>query len=57
MPRVTQAESPKGRRIGIVDDDVDNYHSWTYLKTLRNELKDRGYEVAGVTALKAEKGR
>ena len=49
------AETP--RRIGFVDDYLDNYHSKTYLRILREELKDRGFQVNGAFALQAEKGR
>ena len=45
------------RRIGFIDDDPDNFHANVYLRILRNELKQRGYVVAGVTALQAERGR
>jgi hypothetical protein len=40
----------QGGRIGFVDYDVDNFHSNVYLAALRNELKDRGFTVAGCTA-------
>jgi predicted dehydrogenase len=46
-----------GKRIGFVDDDLDNFHSRVYLKILREELKARGFTVAGATALQAEKSR
>lgn len=45
------------RRIGFIDYKLDNFHANIYLKILRNELKDRGYVVAGCTALKAKEGR
>lgn len=44
------------KRIGFVDDDLDNFHANTYLSALRGSLAGRGWEVAGVTALQAEKG-
>lgn len=44
-------------RIGFVDDDLDNFHANTYLAALRGPLEGRGWEVAGATALQAEKGR
>jgi len=50
-----QAGPPK--RIGFVDDDLDNFHSRVYLEALRGPLKERGYVVAGATALQAEKSR
>jgi predicted dehydrogenase len=45
------------RRIGFVDDDLDNFHARVYLEALRGPLKDRGCVVAGATALQAEKSR
>lgn len=45
------------KRIGIVDDNLDNYHARVYLEALRGPLKDRGYVVAGATALQPEKSR
>lgn len=45
-----------GKRIGFVDDELDNFHANTYLDALRGPLSDRGYEVVGATAIQAEKG-
>jgi len=45
------------RRIGFVDDDLDNFHARVYLEAIRGPLKDKGYAVAGATALQREKGR
>lgn len=45
------------RRIGFVDDDLDNFHARVYLEALRGPLKDRGYVVTGASALQAEKSR
>jgi len=53
----TKRATTKPRRIGFVDDNLDNYHSRTYLKHLRDELKGRGFEVTGAFALQAEKSR
>lgn len=44
------------KRIGFVDDYLDNFHANTYLSALRGPLASRGWEVAGATALQAEKG-
>ncbi|MEO0531982.1 MAG: Gfo/Idh/MocA family oxidoreductase, partial [Planctomycetota bacterium] len=44
------------KRIGFIDDDLDNFHANTYLDAIRGPLSERGYEVAGATALQAEKG-
>lgn len=45
------------KRIGFVDDDLDNFHANTYLDALRGPLAARGWEVARATALQADKGR
>ncbi|MFW6060961.1 MAG: Gfo/Idh/MocA family protein [Phycisphaeraceae bacterium] len=44
-------------RIGYVDDDLNNFHADVYLKLLRETLSDRGFEIAGCTALQDEAGR
>ena len=46
-----------GKRIGFVDNSLENFHSNTYLKLLREDLKDRGYTVAGGIGLKADESR
>src|SRR5688572_33488428 len=50
-----QAGPPK--RIGFVDDDLDNFHARVYLEALRGPLKERGFVVTGATALQADKSR
>jgi predicted dehydrogenase len=45
------------KRIGFVDYSLENFHANVYLKAFRNELKDRGYSVAGCTAMQADDGR
>jgi len=50
-----QAGPPK--RIGFVDDALDNYHARVYLEALRGPLKDRGYVVSGATSLEHDKSR
>jgi predicted dehydrogenase len=50
-----QAGPPK--RIGFVDDTLDNYHARVYLEALRGPLKDRGWVVSGATALQHDKSR
>jgi predicted dehydrogenase len=45
------------KRIGFVDDDLDNFHARVYLEALRGPLKDRGWVVSGATALQKEKSR
>lgn len=47
----------KGRRIGFVDDNLENYHSNVFLQALRGPLKERGFVVAGCTGLKSAPGR
>ena len=54
LAAATQA-APK--RIGFVDDDLDNFHARVYLEAFRGPLKDRGFVVAGATALQQEKSR
>jgi predicted dehydrogenase len=45
------------KRIGFVDFNLDNYHADVYLKLLRGELAERGFDVVGGTALQAEESR
>jgi len=45
------------KRIGFVDYNLENFHANVYLSSVRNELKDRGYEVSGCTAMLADTGR
>lgn len=47
----------KGKRIGFVDYDLDNFHANVFLAAFRNELKDRGATVVGCMALKEQEGR
>ncbi len=44
-------------RIGFVDHDLNNFHANVFLKHLRNELADRGFELAGCTALLKAEGK
>jgi predicted dehydrogenase len=39
------------KRIGFVDNNLDNFHSNTYLKLLRNDLKKEGFVVGGGSGL------
>lgn len=57
--RAQAAESPgsSNRRIGFVDDDLNNYHANVFLQALRGPLKQRGFTLAGCTGLKAPEGR
>ena len=45
------------KRIGFVDDNLENFHANVYLKLLRNELKHRGFVVAGCTGMRPRAGR
>jgi predicted dehydrogenase len=47
----------KGKRIGFVDYEADNWHSNVYLAAFRKELKSRGFTVTGSTAVKEKSGR
>jgi hypothetical protein len=49
--------SIKGRRIGFVDDNLNNYHANVFLQALRGPLQERGWSVAGCTGLQANEGR
>jgi predicted dehydrogenase len=44
-------------RIGFVDNKLENFHANVFLKAFRNQLKDRGWTVAGCHALDAAGGR
>ena len=45
------------KRIGFVDNKLENFHANVFLKAFRNQLKDRGWTVAGCYGLDAENGR
>ena len=47
----------RGKRIGFVDYDLDNFHADTFLAAIRGPLKERGFTVAGCTAVRKEPGR
>ena len=47
----------KCKRIGFVDYLLDNFHANTYLAAFRNDLKSRGYTVAGCTSSRPREGR
>jgi predicted dehydrogenase len=48
---------PQQKRIAFVDYKLDNFHANTYLKAIRQTLKDRGFTVSGCHALEETKGR
>ena len=47
----------ESRTIGFVDYRLDNFHANTFLGILRDDLADRGFEVAGCTGLDEKEGR
>lgn len=49
--------SKAGRRIGFVDYNLENFHSNTYLRLLREELKGRGFTVAGGMGMRKKASR
>ena len=51
------AQAGPGKRIGFVDDNLDNFHARVYLEALRGPLKDRGFVVSGAFALQQEKSK
>ncbi len=54
LPALAQANK---RRIGFVDDDLDNYHARVFLQIFRDALQERGFRVSGATALQHDKSR
>jgi predicted dehydrogenase len=52
-----RAQSSGKRRIGFVDNSLNNYHSNVFLQALRGPLAARGFTVTGATALKVEESR
>ena len=51
------AQAGSGKRIGIVDDNLDNFHARVYLEAFRGPLKERGYTVTGAFALQKDKSK
>ena len=49
--------SRREKRIGFVDDNLENFHANVYLKLLRNELQHRCFVVAGCTGMRPRAGR
>ncbi|MEW6158278.1 MAG: hypothetical protein AB1813_12640 [Verrucomicrobiota bacterium] len=52
-----QPAASRRRRIGFVDDNLNNYHANVFLQAMRGPLKQRGFEVSGATGLKAAESR
>ena len=57
MPVSQLSTMPNQKRIGFVDYNLDNFHANTYLKAIRQTLKDRGYTVTGCHALEEAEGK
>lgn len=51
------AQDGASKRIGFVDDNLDNFHARVFLEAFRGPLKDRGWVVAGATALQHDTSR
>ena len=45
------------KRIGFVDNNLDNFHSSVYLKLFRNDLRSTGFVVAGGTGVLKKKSQ
>lgn len=45
------------KRVAFADYHLDNFHANLYIKQMREALADRGFEVSGCHALKAEEGK
>lgn len=52
-----KAGSDKGKRIGFVDLNLDNYHANVFLQALRGPLKERGFTLAGATGTRIAESR
>ena len=51
------AKKGKGKRIGYVDYQLENFHANTYLKIVREDLANRGFAVSGCVSMDHESGR
>lgn len=49
--------SNKPRRVGYIDFDLDNFHADVYLKHMRGELAQRGFDVTACWGMQSEKSR
>ncbi|HTG43906.1 MAG TPA: hypothetical protein VK633_05180 [Verrucomicrobiae bacterium] len=47
----------KGRRIGFVDHNLENYHANVFLQALRGPLAHRGFTIGGATGTKTGESR
>lgn len=57
LPGLQAQGAPAGRRIGIVDDNLENYHANVFLQALRGPLAGRGFRFTGCTGLKTAESR
>jgi len=54
---LTRGAEAAGRRIALVDLNLENYHANVFLEALRGPLKDRGFSFAGATGMKTNESR
>jgi predicted dehydrogenase len=54
---LTQGAAPAGRRIGLVDLNLENYHANVFLEALRGALKERAFSFEGATGTKTSESR
>lgn len=45
------------KRIGLVDNNLENFHANVFLKAIREDLKERGFSIDGCFGLHEEAGR
>jgi predicted dehydrogenase len=57
MPAAEPVPAQAGRRIGLVDLYLDNYHANVFLQALRGPLASRGFTVAGATGTRTAESR
>src|SRR5262245_52084818 len=53
----TARRSQARKRIGFVDDNLENFHANTFLQLARGPLQSRGFVIAGCTGLNEAAGR
>lgn len=57
FPSLAAEQAARGKRIGFVDLNLDNYHANVFLQALRGPLKERGFTLAGATGMETAKSR
>src|SRR5437764_129473 len=55
--RADLTNTTRMKRIGFVDNKLENFHANVFLKAYRDTLKSRGATVAGCFALDADNGK